>query len=133
VPEAIGGEEKLVVNEIKPVHSHEPRLLHLNDLQEICITKKELLNLDQKLSLRVQIHLVTMDNSSTCPICQPSSNGTNLQFQLCILWGIVNIRNVIEEQLTEFRTYSFLCMRIYFEKWPAWQLSHRWHTYRSTC
>jgi hypothetical protein len=95
-PQAIGGEEKLVVNEIKHFHSREPRLLILNDLGEICIVKQELLNLDLKRSLRLQIQLVTPDNSSTCPISHPSLNGTYLQFQLCIIWAVVNIVNLIE-------------------------------------
>jgi hypothetical protein len=96
-PQAIGGEDKLLVNGIKHFHSHEPRLLILNDLGEICIVKQELLNMDPKLSLRAQIQLVTPDNSWTCPICQPSSNGTYLQFQLCRIWAVVNIVNLIEE------------------------------------
>ena len=96
-PQAIGGEEKLVVNEIKHFHSREQRFLLLNDLQEICIVKQKLLNLDPKLGLRVQIQLVTTDNSSTCPICQLSLNGTYFQLQQCIFCGVVNIRNLIEE------------------------------------
>jgi len=91
VPQAIGGEEKLVVNEIKHFHLGEPWLLIINDLGEVSIIKQELLNFGPKLCLRAHIQLVTTVNSSMCPICQPSSNGTNLQFQLCIFSGVVNI------------------------------------------
>jgi len=96
-PQAIGPEEKLLVNEIKHFHSCEPRFLILNNIGEISIVKQELLNLDPKFNLRAQIELVTPDRGLTWPICQPSWNDTYLQFQLCIICGVVNIVNLIEE------------------------------------
>jgi len=132
-PQAIGGEVKLVVNYIRYYLSGEPLFLFINDLGETSIVKQAFLMLDLKLRLSVPIQLVTTDNSSMCPICYPSLNSTNLQFQLCIFSGILNIQNLIEEQWTEPKPYSFLCLRIYFEWWTAGQLTHRWRTYRSTC
>jgi hypothetical protein len=44
-----------VVNEIKYFHPTEPRLLIIYHLGEVSIIKKELLNLDPKLSLRAHI------------------------------------------------------------------------------
>jgi len=82
-----------MLNEIKNFHSREPRLLIIHDLGEVSIIKQELFNLDQKLRLRAHIQPVTSENSLTCPICQLSSNGTNLQFQLCIFSWVVNIHN----------------------------------------
>jgi len=90
-PQAIGGEEKLVANGIKHFHSYSPWLLIIHDLGEVSIIKQEMLNLDPKLSLRAHIQPVTTDTSWTYPICPPSSNGTNLQFQLYIFSRVVNI------------------------------------------
>jgi len=50
-PQAIGGEEKLMEGLVKHFHPPEPRLLLIDDLQEINIVKQELLNLDLKLCL----------------------------------------------------------------------------------
>jgi hypothetical protein len=63
----------------------------MDNLGEVSILKQELFNLYLKLSVRAHIQLVTMDNSSTCAICPPSWNGTNIQLQLCIFSGVVNI------------------------------------------
>jgi len=41
--------------------------------------------------------------------------------------------SLIEEHETEFKTYSFSCLLIYFERWTTRQLAHRWCTYRCTC
>jgi len=38
-PQAVGGEEKVVVNEIKHFHSREPRLLIIDHLGEVNIIK----------------------------------------------------------------------------------------------
>jgi len=124
---------KIGGNEIKHFHSAESWFLIINDLGGICIVKQELFNRDRKISLRAQVQLETMDTSSTCPMFQPFSNGTSFQFQLCIFVGVVNIQNLIEAHWTESKTYSFLCLQIYFERWTAGQLTHRWRTYRSTC
>jgi hypothetical protein len=71
---------------------YEPRLLIIDHLGEVSIIKPELLNLYPKLSHRAHIDPGTTDNSLTCPICQPSSNGTNHHFQLGIFSGVLNIR-----------------------------------------
>jgi hypothetical protein len=47
-PQAIGGEEKFMVDKGKHFHLHEPRLIVIDDLQEISIVKQDLLNLDLK-------------------------------------------------------------------------------------
>ena len=114
-PQAIPGQEKLMVNEIKHFHSCEPQCLIINDLGEIGVVHQELLNLNRRLSLRAQIQLVTLNNSVRCPICQLSSNGTYLRFQLCIIGGIVNIVNLTEQHETEPETYSLSCMQIDYE------------------
>jgi hypothetical protein len=59
VPQAIGGEEKLLENLIKHVHLGKPWFLIINDLGEIFIVKQEVSNQDPKLSLSAQHHLVT--------------------------------------------------------------------------
>jgi len=130
---SIGSEEKLMVTEIKHFNLGEQWFLIIDNLEEICINKQEHLNLDQKLSLRAQIQRVTTDNCSMFPICQLSSNGTCLQFQLCILSGMVNIVNWKEQHFTQSRTFLFLCKWINLEKWTARQLTHQCWTYRSTC
>ena len=120
VPQAIGGEEKLVVNEIKNFHSREPWLLVIDDSGKVSIIKQELLNLDRKLSLRAHIEPATTDNSSTCPICQPSSNGTNLQFQRCIFSGVVNIRKSDRGALSCIQDLQLLMFADLF-----WEIDHR--------
>ena len=132
-PQAIGREEKLMVNEIKHFHSCEHWFFILNDLGGICIVKQELFNLNPKLTLRAPIQLVNLDNSSMYPIWKLSSNGTYLQFRLCTFWGVVNIVNSIEGHWTESKTSSFVCLQIDFERWTAVQLTHRWCTWRSPC
>jgi len=64
-PQAIGSEEKLVVNGIKHFYLGEPWLLIIDDLGEVSIIKQELSNLDLKLTLRAHIPPVSTDNSST--------------------------------------------------------------------
>jgi len=96
-PQAIGGEEKLMLNEVKHFHSGQLWFLVINDLGDIRNFRKELLNLDLKLSLSAQIELIMTDNSSTCPICQLSSYGTDFQFKLWILLHVVNVRIIIKE------------------------------------
>ena len=71
-PQGIGCEEKLVIDSIKDFHWGELQFVIINDLAEICIIKQELINLDLKLIYRPHIQLVTKENCSTCPICQPS-------------------------------------------------------------
>jgi len=90
-PQAIGSEETLEVNEIKHFHLGEPWHLIMDDLGVVSIIKQVLFNLDPKFNVRAHVQLVTLDNSSTCAICQLSSNGSYLQFQLCIFLGVVNI------------------------------------------
>ena len=50
-PQAIGGEEKLMVEQVKHFHLHELGFLIIDDLWEISIVKQELRNLYSKLSL----------------------------------------------------------------------------------
>jgi hypothetical protein len=50
-PQAIGGEEKFVKDKGKHFQPREPRLIVIDDLQEISIVKQDLLNLDSKVSL----------------------------------------------------------------------------------
>ena len=119
-PQAIGGEEKLVVNEIKQFHSRETWLLIIDDLGEVSIIKQQLLNLDPKFSLRAHIQPVTSDNSSRCPICQQSGNGTNLQFQLCIFSGVVNIRKCDRGALTTIQDSQLLVFADQF-----WEVDHQ--------
>jgi hypothetical protein len=97
-----------VVNEIKYFHSRKPRLLIINHLGEVSIIKQELLNLELKFSLRAYIQSVTPDNCSTYPICQPSLDGTNLQFQLGIFSGVVNIRKSDREALNPIQDLQLL-------------------------
>jgi hypothetical protein len=71
VPQSIGQEENLMANEIEHFHSSESSLLIINHLKEKIIVKQEPLNFNSMGSLRAQIELVTTDNSSLWPICQP--------------------------------------------------------------
>jgi hypothetical protein len=96
-PQAIGSKEKLMVNEIMHLHSCEPSFHIINNLGEICMVTKKLLNLNPNHSLRPHIQLVTTDNSSLCLIRQLFSDGTYLQCQLCIIWGVVHIINLREQ------------------------------------
>jgi hypothetical protein len=50
-PQAGGGEEQLMVDEVMHFHPREPRLLLIDDLREISIFEHKLLDLDSKLSL----------------------------------------------------------------------------------
>jgi len=58
--------------------------------------------MDSKVTICAEIQLVTMNDCLTSSICQLPSNGTNLQFQLCIFLGSVIIISPIEEYKTEF-------------------------------
>jgi len=50
-PQAIGGEEKLMVDQVKHFHPGEAGFLIIDELREISIVKQELLNMYSKLSL----------------------------------------------------------------------------------
>jgi len=109
-----------VVNEINHFHSSEPWLLIIDDLGEVSIIKPELLVLDLKLSPRAHIQPVTMDNSSMCPICQTSFNGTNVQFELCIFSGVVNFRKSNSGALNRFQDLKIL---VFVDLY--WETDHR--------
>jgi len=104
---------------MKHFHSCGPWLLIMDNLGELSIIKQELLNLDPKLSLRAHIQPVTTGNSSTCPICQLSSKGTNLQFQLCIFSGVVNRRKSDRGALNRIQDLQLLMFADLF-----WEMDH---------
>ena len=133
VPQAIGSEERWMVNEIKHFHWHKRWFSIINDLVQTWVIKQELLNLNSKFCPRAQIQLVTMKNSSTCIICNPSSNGTYLLFGVSIFCSILNIINLMNANSTESKTYSVSCLQIDFARWTAGQLTHRWYNSRCTC
>jgi hypothetical protein len=122
-----------MVTDIKHFHLGEQWFRIIDNLEELFITKQVCLNLDQKLSLRAQIRWVTTHNCSMSPICQPSSNGISLQFQLFKPSGIVNIDNWKEQHFTQSMIFLFLCMWIDLAKWTDGQLTYQWWTYRTTC
>jgi len=51
LPQAVGGEEKLMIDQVNHFHPRVPRFLIIDDLPEISIVKQELPNLNSKLSL----------------------------------------------------------------------------------
>jgi len=79
----------------KYVYSGEVWFLIINDLQEISIVKWELPNLEQILSLGVQIQLVIMDKGLPSASCELSLNGLNLEFKFCIILDEVNILKLL--------------------------------------
>jgi len=95
-------------------------LFIIDHLGEVRVIKQELLNLDPKLSLGAHIQPVTTDNGWTCPICKPFLNGTNLQFQLCILLGVVNIRKTDRGSINRIQDLHLLVYADLF-----WEIDHR--------
>jgi len=80
--QAIGGEEKPMVDKFKNFHPCERGLRIIDDLGEISIIEQVILDFDSKLSLGSQIQPVTVDSTSMSSICQTPSSGTKPQFSL---------------------------------------------------